>query len=323
VSPSALTTSPRTLVYLTLPPLMWAGNAVVGRLLLGHQLPPVTMNAMRWALVALLLAPMARGVWSRGKQVRAQAAYLMLTGMLGVGSYNALQYLALQTASPLSVTLIASSMPVWMMLVGAMAYGRVIQRRQAAGAALSIGGVVLVMCKGRWHDLIGLHWAPGDLLMLLAALAWSVYSWLLAQPPKSVMPSLSPTWHWAEFLWLQVVCGLAFAVMCSSLEWQWLGVQGHGPNLAFMRAPSVWVGLAFIAVGPSILAYWAWGQGVKAVGPTLASFFNNLTPVFAAVWSWALLGQVPQWYHPVALVLIAAGIWMSSSVAGKSKPETP
>ena len=46
--------------------------------------------------------------------------------------------------------------------------------RQAAGAALSIGGVVLVMCKGRWHDLIGLHWAPGDLLMLLAALACDI-----------------------------------------------------------------------------------------------------------------------------------------------------
>jgi len=261
---------------------------------------------------------MARGVWSRGKQVRAQAAYLMLTGMLGVGSYNALQYLALQTASPLSVTLIASSMPVWMMLVGAVAYGRVIQSRQAAGAALSIAGVLLVMCKGQWRDLLGLHWATGDLLMLLAALAWSVYSWLLAQPPRSVMPSLSPTWHWAEFLWLQVVCGLAFAVMCSSLEWQWLVAHGQGPHLAILLTPGVWAGLAFMAMGPSILAYWAWGQGVKAVGPTLASFFNNLTPVFAAVWSWALLGQVPQWYHPVALVLIAAGIWMSSSLAGQT-----
>jgi hypothetical protein len=36
-----------------------------------------------------------------------------------------------------------------------------------------------------------------------------------------------------------------------------------------------------------------------------------------------LLGQVPQWYHPVALVLIAAGIWMSSAVAAKAVPGRP
>ena len=71
-------------------------------------------------------------------------------------------------------------------------------------------------------------------------------------------------------------------------------------------------GLLFIAIGPSILAYRCWGLGVQAVGPTVAGFFSNLTPVFAAVWSTLLLGQGPRWYHPLALVLIAAGIVVSS-----------
>ena len=293
--------------------MMWAGNAVVGRLLLGHALPPVSMNALRWALVAVLLAPLARGVWSRKAQVRAQWPYLMLIGALGVGSYNALQYLALQTSSPLNVTLIASSMPVWMMLVGALAYGKRIQPRQAWGAALSVAGVLLVMCKGQWQTLMALHGVRGDLLMLLAALTWSVYSWLLAQPPQRFAAALQPPWHWAEFLWLQVVFGLSFALLCTALEWQQPGVDDASLQLLLRPGGTVLAGLLFIALGPSILAYWAWGQAVKAVGPTMASFFNNLTPVFAALWSWALLGQVPQWYHPVALVLIAAGIWASSN----------
>jgi drug/metabolite transporter (DMT)-like permease len=298
--------------------MMWAGNAVVGRLLLGHALPPVSMNAIRWALVAVLLAPLARGVWSRQAQVRAQWPYLMLTGALGVGSYNALQYLALQTSSPLNVTLIASSMPVWMMLVGALAYGRRIQVRQAWGAALSLAGVLLVMSKGQVQVLLAFQWVMGDLLMLLAALTWSVYSWLLAQPPKRFASALQPAWHWAEFLWLQVVCGLAFALVCSALEWQHMAATKDLPPLLPLTEGPVLAGLLFIALGPSILAYWAWGQGVKAVGPTLASFFSNLTPVFSAVWAWALLGQMPQWYHPVALVLIAAGIRAS---AEPTKPQ--
>jgi drug/metabolite transporter (DMT)-like permease len=303
----------RHLFFLVMPPLMWAGNAVVGRLLVGH-LPPVLMNAMRWALVAVLLAPLARGVWRQGVLVRARWAHLAFIGALGVGSYNALQYLALQTSSPLNVTLIASSMPVWMMVVGAVGHGQHITRRQALGAVLSSAGVVLVLARGSWQTLQHVHWVAGDLLMLLAALAWSVYSWQLARPPVHMQGEQRPAWNWAEFLWLQVVFGLAFALLCSGVEQALLPPQFQWP-VGWGAWQPLALGMAFIAVGPSILAYWGWGKGVAAAGPTVAAFFSNLTPVFAAGWAWLLLGQVPQWYHPVALLLIAAGIMVSSRTA--------
>ena len=43
--------------------------------------------------------------------------------------------------------------------------------------------------------------------------------------------------------------------------------------------------LLFVAVGPAVLAYRCWGLGVQQAGPTVAGFFGNLTPVFAAVMS--------------------------------------
>jgi drug/metabolite transporter (DMT)-like permease len=58
------------------------------------------------------------------------------------------------------------------------------------------------------------------------------------------------------------------------------------------------------------------------VGPAIASFFNNLTPLFAAVLSAAVLGEAPRWYHGAAFLLIVAGILVSSGVIRKS-PETP
>ncbi len=70
--------------------------------------------------------------------------------------------------------------------------------------------------------------------------------------------------------------------------------------------------LAYVAIGPSLVAYRCWGLGVAEAGPALAGFFVNLTPVFAAVISAALLGQLPAWYHGVAFALIAAGIVVSS-----------
>jgi drug/metabolite transporter (DMT)-like permease len=63
-----------------------------------------------------------------------------------------------------------------------------------------------------------------------------------------------------------------------------------------------------VAVGPSLLAYRCWGAGVGRVGPTIAGFFSNLTPLFAAVLSATLLGEMPRAYHAVGFLLIAGGI---------------
>jgi drug/metabolite transporter (DMT)-like permease len=70
--------------------------------------------------------------------------------------------------------------------------------------------------------------------------------------------------------------------------------------------------LLYVAVGPAVLAYRSWGQGVERAGPALAGFFSNLTPLFAAVLSAAFLGELPHLYHALAFGLIVAGIVVSS-----------
>jgi drug/metabolite transporter (DMT)-like permease len=59
--------------------------------------------------------------------------------------FNTLQYLAPVTSSPLNVTLVASSMPVWMRAVGTLFYGEHPAWRQRAGGALGLAGVLVVI----------------------------------------------------------------------------------------------------------------------------------------------------------------------------------
>ena len=139
--------SVRTAVLLTLPPLLWAGNAVVGRLAVGS-VPPLTLNFLRWTLAALLLLPLGWRVLREPRDILARWPHLMLLGLLGVGTYNAMQYLALVTSTPINVTLIAASLPVWMLAVGTVFYGEHPTRRQGLGAALSVAGVLLVIARG-------------------------------------------------------------------------------------------------------------------------------------------------------------------------------
>ena len=301
--------SPRTAALMTLPPLMWAGNAVVGRLLVGS-VPPLTLNFLRWLLAALILLPFGWRALGRPREIALRWRYLLPLGLLGIGSYNALQYLALVTSTPLNVTLIAASMPAWMLAVGAFFYGERPSRRQLGGTALSVAGVLLVIARGDPGALAAVRLVRGDLYILGAVAAWAVYSWLLARPPTSMRGAGRPSWGWAELLLVQMLFGLLGAGAASGLE------------LAAGAAPLRWNGwvalaLVFVAVGPSVLAYRCWGLGVAAGGPALAAFFSNLTPVFAAVISAVLLGDLPHWYHAAAFALIVAGILVSSRQAAK------
>ena len=109
----------------------------------------------------------------------------------------------------------------------------------------------------------------------------------------------------------QIAFGAPIALAMAGLEQGYTEQAVHwGPGLALV--------LAYVAIGPSLIAYRCWGLGVAQAGPALAAFFVNLTPLFAALMSAALLGEWPAWYHGAAFALIAGGIWISSGKPSRS-----
>jgi drug/metabolite transporter (DMT)-like permease len=294
------TLSASTALLLTVPPLLWAGNAIVGRLV-RDAVPPMTLNLLRWSIALLILLPLGRAMLRPGSGLWRDWRRYSLLGLLGVGLYNSLQYLALQSSTPINVTLVAAGMPVWMLLVGALFFGMPVRRRQLVGAALSIAGVLLVLSRGQWSQLLAMRLVAGDLYMILATIAWSFYSWMLMQPKDR--PAIRA--DWAAFLLAQVVYGVLWSSMLAGLEW-----SAGSVRLAWSW--QVAAALLFVAVGPAVIAFRCWGAGVQRAGPTVGAFFSNLTPLFAALMSSAFLGELPQLYHIGAFALIVGGIAYAS-----------
>jgi drug/metabolite transporter (DMT)-like permease len=289
-----------TAVLLTIPPLLWAGNAIVGRLV-REAVPPMTLNLLRWAIALAVLVPLGRAALREGSGLLSNWRRYSMLGLLGVGLYNSLQYLALQTSTPINVTLVASGMPVWMLLVGRLFFGVPVRAKQVVGAVLSIAGVLVVLCRGDAQQLAALRLVSGDLYMILATIAWSFYSWLLLQ--QRDVPALRA--DWAAFLLAQVAYGVLWSGALAGAEW------------AMTDAHVAWSGkvalaLLYVAIGPAILAMRFWGAGMQQAGPTVGSFFINLTPLFTALLSSAFLGEAPHLYHVLAFALIVGGIAWSA-----------
>ena len=309
--------TPRLALLMTVPPLLWAGNAVVGRLVAGGLqagqpgaalMPPLTLNLVRWLITVLILLPFAWRALVPLSRITQRWPYLLAVGLLGVGAFNSLQDLALTSSSPLNVTLVAASMPVWMLAVGALFFGEHPKRRQLLGAALGLAGVCVVVGRGSVQTLQQVQFVVGDGYILLAVIGWAFYSWLLARPPAHMRgeqrPRADEGWDWAGFLLVQALFGVGAAGLFTAAE-QALGaepIQWGWPLLA---------ALLYVSLGASIVAYRCWGLGVAEGGPALAAIFNNLTPLFTALLSVLVLGDAPQLYHAAAFGLIVAGITVS------------
>lgn len=283
----------RTASLLALPPVLWAGNAVVGRLLVG-QFPPIALNWVRWIVAFALLAPVLIA-WIRhhGHWPPAPWRVMVPIGLFGVGAYNALQYLALQTSSPVNTTLIAASAPAWVLAIGALFFHERVGARQWLGASVSIAGVLCVLTRGDPGRLGTLSFVAGDLYMLAATLCWGFYTWLLRRR-RPELPGM-------VFLALQIIYGTMLSVPFVSIEAMTSPVTMHW-------TPAVLAALVYFAVGPSILAYVCWDHGVARAGASIPVFFANLTPLFATIFSAALLGEAAHAYHAAAFALILAGI---------------
>ncbi len=293
--------TPTAALLLTLPPLMWAGNAVVGRVV-ADQVSPMTLNLLRWSIAFVLLLPLAAPVLHPSSPLWRSWRRFASLSLLAIGGYNALLYLSLNTSTPVNVTLVGSITPVFMLLIGRLFFAKTISIRQWFGAALSILGVMVVLSRGELDVLLQVRLVPGDVYMLLASAGWSYYSWMLVHPTSEPSSIRS---NWSAFLLAQIVFGLGWSSLFASSEWA-LGLGRFTPSGSMAAA------LLFIAVCPALLAYRAWGAGVARAGPSVAGFFINLTPLFTALLSSVFLGEVPHLYHATAFVMIVGGIAVSS-----------
>ncbi len=222
-------------------PLLWAGNAVVGRAV-QTLMPPITLNFLRWLLALALLLPLAWQVLRPGSGLWPHWRRYAALGLLGIGSYNALQYLALQTSTPLNVTLVGSSMPVWMLV-----RGRAVLRR--AGHAAAGGGRAAV---GDRRAAGAQPWRAGSSCWRCAwcraicswcwpRMSWAFYSWLLVRTsePASICGDWARLLDWRRWCWPGLVGRL-----CRAWSGRWAGDASRG-------AGRWWRALAFIAIGPA------------------------------------------------------------------------
>jgi drug/metabolite transporter (DMT)-like permease len=287
-------------VLLVLACAFWGGNVVVGRAVV-ETIPPVALAFWRWALAFALLTPFALGaVRAAWPAVRAGWMNLAASGVIGVGLYNTLVYLALEYTTAINATVVFAAMPMMIAGLGWLVFRDPFNRFQAAGMALSAVGVAILIARGDPAALLALDFNRGDLLVLVACLCWAVFSLLLRGRPKELRP--------VGLLYAQVFFG-ALSLLPFYLWELALAGRSFAPTAAALGA------IGYVAIFPSLLSFFFWNRAVELAGPATAGLFLNLIPVFASLLSIGWLGEAPQPYHALSMMALFAGLLLATRKA--------
>jgi drug/metabolite transporter (DMT)-like permease len=288
-------------LLLTLVPLFWAGNWIVGRGL-APEIPPMAMTFLRWFFAILILAPFAvPHVIRDWPKLRHHWKVLAFLGAIGVGSHNALAYLGLNYTTATNGVILNSFIPVMIITISWIFLRERLTPMQLAGVGVSLAGVFTILSRGSLATLAAFRLNGGDLLVILSMAMWSSYTVCLRWRPSGL--------HMLTFLFVLMVigdlCMLPF----------YLGELAFGRRMA----PTVanFAALFGVALFSSVLAYIFWNRAVAEVGASVAGLFVHLMPVFGVVLAWLFLGERLAPYHVVGIALILTGIFVTSWLGKK------
>jgi len=283
--------------------LLWAGNFVLARGL-RDTVPPVALNFWRWALATAVLAPFAvRATVTARHLLRRHLGYLALTSFLGVALFNTLVYQAGHSTEAINLALVAVCSPIVIVILARLVSDERVTLRTLLGMALAAAGVLLLISEGAPARLVHLDFAAGDLIMLLATVAFGAYTVLVGRKPAELPIT--------AFVFSTFALGLVMLLPAYLVE-----LSRTGP---FTVDRSTTAALLYIGIFPSLLAFFAWNRAVTTIGATRPAIIYYLVPVFTGLGAWLLLDEPIGPAEIASMILVIAGV----SISQLSRPRRP
>ena len=282
------------LAKVTFAVLVWGASFVATKVAL-RDVSPVTVVWLRFAMgVAILgLAVALRRQFALPR--REDLAYFALLGFIGITFHQWLQSTGLLTAQASTTAWIVATTPVFMALLGWLLLKERLGWVKAGGIALAALGVLLVVSKGDWSAMSsGQFGTAGDFLILISAPNWAVFS-VISRRGLQSHPAARMMFYVMGFGWL-FTSVLLFT----------------GPGLSEIGQLQLvsWLGLGFLGIFCSGLAYIFWYDGLQAVPAAQMGAFLYLEPLVAVVVAAIVLNEPLLLASVIGGGIILAGVWI-------------
>lgn len=284
--------------------IIWSGNFIVARAVI-NDIPPVTLAFFRWFTACILLLPIAwKHIKPSWQVVKQNKIYFFWTGLTGISLFNTFVYIAGHSSTAINLALIGTtSSPIMSIILAHYFLKEHIQWRRIIGIVLCVAGILFLLSKGSFENLLHLQFTKGDGWVLLGALSFAIYNILARKKPKEISA--------IGFLFFVFCIGTALLIPAFFIEasfvkpvqWTW-------------QTGSV---ILYLGLGTSVISFLMWNRSIKELGAGTTALFGNLIPIFSSIEAVIILGEKISYIHIISFLLIVAGLAVDNSVLLKRK----
>ena len=291
--------SPHIFAYMLLAasPVFFSSNLIIGSIAV-RTIEPFTLTFFRWGLAFLIILPMAwRAMVIHRETLAAQWKLISLNAFLAMGLCGTGVYWALKNTSATNGTLIYTASPVIIILMEWLFRGRSISLREIVGIAIAICGIMFIIFKGSIDAMLAVEFNNGDMLFVVAAMSWAIYSVLSKSEVLRPVPTVGM---------FAIVALIGALLQVPFMLWE-MTTSGSFPT-----SEGQWASLLGLAFVSSVLAFLSYQYGIRILGPATAGIFMYLLPPVGVLLAVLFLGERFEPFHMVGLVLVMTGVILAT-----------
>ena len=277
--------------------LFWAGNFTIAKFAYLENIPPFSLSFLRWSLVWIILLPFTyREILSVKHVIKKNLSLFFILGFTSVCVFTSFTYNALNYTQVINASLFNTAIPVTIILVCFLLKIEKTNIFQISGLLVSVLGILAIITKLDLNILLSLDFNKGDLFMIVAIIAWGIYSAYLKK--KTFDISLLALVH------ITCTFGLLFLLPLFLLDM----MQGR----AIVISDNLFYILIYIAIFPSIGSYYCWAGAVSIIGANRAGIFLSLIPLFSTIFAMIFFDEKFLFFHFIGTILIIIGLFLSN-----------
>ncbi len=274
--------------------IVWGASFIATKVAL-RDISPVSVVWLRFAMGVIILGVAVALRKQFSLLDKGEWLYFALLGFLGIAFHQWLQSNALKTSEAGTTAWIVSTTPVFMALLGWIVLKERLGGVKIAGILLAFVGVLLVVYDGDFSFVsLRSFGKPGDILILISALNWAVFS-VLSRRGLKTHPATLMMFYVMTLGWL--FTSILFFTTQDVSEIGRLTLTG-------------WLAVAFLGVFCSGLAYIAWYDALKALSTAQTGVFLYIEPLIAVVVAFFILGEPITAASLIGGGIIILGVWL-------------
>ncbi|MBG6061077.1 drug/metabolite transporter (DMT)-like permease [Flavobacterium sp. CG_9.1] len=276
--------------------LLWSVNMVIASGVKGH-IPPVGLAFWRWTVACIVLAPFAaKRTFESLPILKKHFWYLTLTAVLGITIFNTLIYFAGKTTSAINLSLIAISIPLFIIILSRIIFKEKVSNLKIVGILILITGVLVLISKGSLQALLTINFTIGDLLMLLACFFFACYTILVRKKPQQLAPKV----------FLFSVFSIGTALLLPLYIWENTTYQK-----VIFDSTTILITL-YVGIFASLVSFYLWNEAIRLIGTSKTALIYYLIPIFSGILAYFFLNQAIGLTQIISMGIIISGLFITA-----------